>query len=92
MPEIGTDLTARQRELLTMAVEAACDGWGFPAIREIGEELGIRSTNGVTDHLKALAKKGYVEAGHRGDARGRRLTNKARALFGLPLLPLRRAA
>jgi repressor LexA len=31
-----------------------------PTIREIGESLGIRSTNGVNDHLKALERKGYV--------------------------------
>jgi repressor LexA len=31
-----------------------------PTLREIGEKLGIRSTNGVNDHLKALEKKGYL--------------------------------
>ena len=36
--------------------------WGYsPTIREIGDELGIRSTNGVNDHLKALARKGLLE-------------------------------
>src|ERR1700754_1387838 len=32
-----------------------------PTLREIGEHMGIRSTNGVNDHLKALEKKGYLE-------------------------------
>lgn len=32
-----------------------------PTIREIGEHLGIRSTNGVPDHLKALKRKGYLQ-------------------------------
>ncbi len=32
-----------------------------PTMREIGEHMGIRSTNGVNDHLKALEKKGYLE-------------------------------
>ncbi len=31
-----------------------------PTLREIGEHLGIRSTNGVGDHLKALERKGYL--------------------------------
>ncbi len=34
---------------------------GFPiSIRELCDELGIRSTNGVSDHLAALVKKGFV--------------------------------
>lgn len=31
-----------------------------PTIREIGEHLRIKSTNGVNDHLKALERKGYI--------------------------------
>jgi SOS-response transcriptional repressor LexA len=34
---------------------------GFaPTLREIGKALGIGSTNGVNDHLKALEHKGYL--------------------------------
>jgi repressor LexA len=29
-------------------------------LREIGEHMGIRSTNGVNDHLRALERKGYL--------------------------------
>ncbi|MCA9522077.1 MAG: transcriptional repressor LexA, partial [Myxococcales bacterium] len=32
-----------------------------PTIREIGAHMGIGSTNGVSDHLKALERKGYLE-------------------------------
>lgn len=32
-----------------------------PTQREIGRRLRIRSTNGVRDHLLALAKKGLIE-------------------------------
>jgi hypothetical protein len=32
-----------------------------PSIREIGEEFGIRSTKTVSEHLSALAAKGYLE-------------------------------
>lgn len=31
-----------------------------PTLREAGTGLGIRSTNGVTDHLRRLARKGYM--------------------------------
>lgn len=41
-----------------------------PTIRELGDTLGIRSTNGVNDHLKTLAKKGFIE----------RTSSKSRAL------------
>jgi repressor LexA len=54
-------LTARQQEIYDY-IEGRIRAWGFPpTIREIGEHLGIRSTNGVADHLKALKRKGYLE-------------------------------
>ncbi len=31
-----------------------------PTLREIGNHMGIRSTNGVNDHLRALERKGYL--------------------------------
>ena len=31
-----------------------------PTLREIGAALGIRSTNGVNDHLRALERKGML--------------------------------
>lgn len=37
---------------------------GFPpSIREIGKAVGIKSLRGVTVHLDALKKKGYIERG-----------------------------
>jgi repressor LexA len=41
-----------------------------PTLREIGSHFGIRSTNGVNDHLRALEKKGYL---HREDLKSRAL-------------------
>jgi repressor LexA len=41
-----------------------------PTVREIGEELGFKSTGTVRDYLKALTQKGLV----------RRMNNKSRAL------------
>lgn len=40
-----------------------------PTIREIGNALGIRSTNGVSDHLEALERKGRIVYGAREKAR-----------------------
>ncbi len=54
-------LTDRQREALDF-ISRYISSHGFPpTLREIGEAMSIRSTNGVNDHLKALEKKGYLE-------------------------------
>jgi SOS-response transcriptional repressor LexA len=31
-----------------------------PTIRELADQLGIKSTNGVADHLRALENKGLI--------------------------------
>ena len=48
------ELTGRQREILHFIVRQTEERGFPPTIREIGEEMEIRSTNGVNDHLKAL--------------------------------------
>jgi repressor LexA len=54
-------LTERQRAVLDF-ISRSIEERGYPpTLREIGEHMGIRSTNGVNDHLKALEKKGYLE-------------------------------
>ncbi|MBR4985067.1 MAG: hypothetical protein IKY83_04935, partial [Proteobacteria bacterium] len=32
-----------------------------PTVREIADAFDIKSTNGVVEHLKALARKGFIE-------------------------------
>lgn len=54
-------LTERQRQILTFITKRIGEQGYPPTIREIGEEMGIRSTNGVNDHLKALERKGYLK-------------------------------
>ena len=57
MPE---QLTKRQSQIWNF-ISVFCEEQGYPpTLREIGEHFGIRSTNGVNDHLKALEKKGYL--------------------------------
>lgn len=76
------ELTDRQREILTFILKET-ENRGFPpTIREIGEEMDIRSTNGVNDHLKALERKGYLL---RGEQQSRSLvpTKRARLVLGV---------
>ena len=54
------ELTKRQAEVLEV-IARHIEEMGYPpTIRELGDALGIRSTNGVNDHLKALERKGYL--------------------------------
>jgi repressor LexA len=53
-------LTERQRQALEYITECLHARGYPPTLREIGEHMGIRSTNGVNDHLKALERKGYL--------------------------------
>ena len=53
-------LTDRQLEVLRFIARQIEERGYPPTIREIGEGLDIRSTNGVNDHLKALERKGYL--------------------------------
>jgi repressor LexA len=76
------EITDRQKEILTF-IQRTTEERGFPpTIREIGEEMDIRSTNGVNDHLKALERKGYLT---RGEQQSRSLvpTKRARMVLGL---------
>lgn len=59
-----------------------------PTVREIGAAMGIRSINGVTDHLLRIARKGYlkprpVTPNGAAITRSIQLTKKARAMFDL---------
>ena len=80
-------LTDRQKAVLDF-ISRSIERRGYPpTLREIGEHMGIRSTNGVNDHLKALEKKGHL----------RREDLKSRAMRpvmpdGGELVPLRRSA
>lgn len=53
-------LTPRQKQILDYITDSIRSRGYPPTIREIGDEMGIKSTNGVNDHLKALEKKGYL--------------------------------
>jgi len=55
-----TTLTERQQAVLAY-IETFRAHHGYPpTVREIGDGMGIRSTNGVNDHLRALERKGWL--------------------------------
>ena len=54
-------LTARQAEILAL-IQATIRRTGMPPTRaEIAETLGFRSANAAEEHLRALARKGFIE-------------------------------
>lgn len=61
---MNTDLTRRQAEALDYIERQDV----VPTLRELGKVMGIRSTNGVSDHLCMLEKKGRIA---RGDMKSR---------------------
>lgn len=64
-------LTSRQQKVYDSIVQAIQENGYPPTLREIGQKLNIKSTNGVSDHIKALQRKGYLK---KGDLRARALT------------------
>jgi repressor LexA len=68
-------LTARQEEILGLITDAISKS-GFPPTRaEIATRLGFASANAAEEHLRALARKGYVELTP-GTSRGIRLSKQ----------------
>jgi repressor LexA len=53
-------LTARQKEIYDFLLRVIREKGYAPSIPEIGARFKIASTNGVSDHLKALERKGYI--------------------------------
>jgi repressor LexA len=53
-------LTSRQKQIYDFVLGTIREKGYAPSIPEIGRQFKIASTNGVSDHLKALEKKGYI--------------------------------
>ena len=82
-------LTARQQEILDL-VKRHIETTGMPPTRvEIAREIGFKSPNAAEEHLKALARKGYIEM-LSGTSRGIRIlvdeSEEAANDEGLPLI------
>ena len=57
---MAKDLTKRQREIFEYIVSYTEEKGFQPSFRDIGDHFSIRSTKGVSDHLDAIIKKGYL--------------------------------
>lgn len=74
-------LTARQSEVLD-AIKAHLADSGYPPTRaDIAREFGFKSPNAAEEHLRALARKGFIEM-IPGTSRGIRLMQEE----GLPVV------
>jgi repressor LexA len=58
MPQALNDI---ERKILDFMVSYLRSNTYQPSIREIGERFGIKSTKTVSEHLQALADKGFLE-------------------------------
>ena len=73
-------------EMLRHLARVSARGEGLPSVREVGEAVGLRSSQTAYKHLKKLEEAGYVEREGRR-ARGIRLTEKGWEAAGeMPLL------
>ncbi len=70
-----TNLTDRQYRILEYLYETIKEEGYPPTLREIGKDFGISSTKGVSDHLDALERKGWIRK-EEGRARGIRLVEE----------------
>jgi repressor LexA len=64
-----SDITKTQRKILEFITVTIREHDRSPTIREIGEEFGIASTNGVRYHLRVLEERGYIKR-EKGISRG----------------------
>lgn len=55
-----TGLTDKQRAIRDFLLKFAEEHGYPPTLREIGKAFGIKSTNGVNDHLRCLERKGFI--------------------------------
>jgi repressor LexA len=79
-------LTSRQQQIFDLIKENINDTGMPPTRAEIATFFGFKSANAAEEHLKALAKKGYIEM-LPGTSRGIRLAEQFNQVDeGLPLI------
>lgn len=79
-------LTERQLEVLKFIVDFMREYEIAPTLREIGDAIGIKSSNGVVDHLRALVRKGWISRLQR-KSRGIVLTTVTQSVYGMGKSP-----
>jgi repressor LexA len=78
-------LTNRQQQIYDLIQEKISETGMPPTRAEIAKFFGFKSANAAEEHLKALAKKGYIEM-LPGTSRGIRLVEEHIEPEGLPLV------
>jgi len=78
-------LTNRQQQIFDLIKESIVETGMPPTRAEIATFFGFKSANAAEEHLKALAKKGYIEM-IPGTSRGIRLSEVLVEQEGLPLI------
>ncbi len=78
-------LTPRQQQIFDLIREKISETGMPPTRAEIANFFGFKSANAAEEHLKALAKKGYIEM-LPGTSRGIRLAEEFIEEDGLPLI------
>ncbi len=78
-------LTNRQQQIFDLIKDTICNTGMPPTRAEIAGFFGFKSANAAEEHLKALAKKGYIEM-LPGTSRGIRLAEQFLEEEGLPLI------
>ena len=78
-------LTSRQQQIFDLIKEKIADTGMPPTRAEIANFFGFKSANAAEEHLKALAKKGFIEM-LPGTSRGIRLAEEHIEEEGLPLI------
>ena len=83
MKPVATGLTAKQAQILKFIQNKASVNGRPPTLREIGRQFGFNSTGTTRDHLKSLAKKGYIRVTPR---QSRSIELVKPVLFRIPIL------
>lgn len=79
-------LTSTERRILKYLTDYLRKNTYQPSIRDIGKRFGIRSTKTVSEHMQALAEKGYID---RDSSRSRGVRIRGLDLGGAPFaLPI----
>ncbi len=78
-------LTKRQGEILELIRTYIADSGMPPTRMEIASTFGFRSPNAAEEHLRTLARKGYIEM-LPGASRGIRLIDTEDDEPGLPII------
>ncbi|SET85739.1 transcriptional repressor LexA [Thalassotalea agarivorans] len=78
-------LTPRQSQIFDLIKEKISETGMPPTRAEIADFFGFKSANAAEEHLKALAKKGYIEM-LPGTSRGIKLADEFLEEEGLPLI------